>query len=242
MNSKEITRHIYIENDRFWGEYDEDVIFDIIRNIERDFSLCLGKPNDKLCTLKHIDTGPKCVDKQDSHIIYLSVKEDYWCQWIYQFAHEYCHHLINGTMSGEIKGLLWFEETICEVSSLFHLTMFYHRCLVSPLLFHYAQAVQDYLHDLHLKNYPLVEIFRRESLSQWGDLLKEPNYHRDIYNAIAVSILPFFFQDPKLWKMILHFGDMRKWNSLDELFDHLLCSATDDYRQSLLCLKNLLIP
>lgn len=242
MRTREITPYVQIEIDNSWGNYNEDTIFDIIRNVERDFSFCLEKPNNKLCILMHIDTGPKCVDQQGIHFIYLSTKDNYWCQWIYQFAHEYCHHLIDGTMSGEIKGLLWFEETICELSSLFHLAQFYNRCLINPALYHYAPSVLDYLHDLQTKNSQLVELFHRESLSQWGDLLKEPVYHRDIYNAIAVSILPIVLKTPQLWKMILHLGDIRSWNSLEELFDHLLQTSTDDYRQALLDLKKLFLP
>ena len=241
MKTKEITPLIHIEYDDKWEKYDEGIVFSIIRNIESDFAYCLGRTSKKMCILRHIESGPKCTG-QDIHIIYLSSKGNYWCQWIYQFAHEYCHHLIDGTMSGEIKGLLWFEETICELSSLFHLNNFWHKCLITPSLYYYAPAVQDYHNDLVRQNPQLVELFRRESLFQWGDLLKEPAYHRDIYNAMAVSILPIVLKTPQLWKMILHFGDMRSWNSPDELFDHLLYTATDDYRRALLDLKELFLP
>ena len=241
MTVKGITPYIHIECDESWGKYDVNVVFGIIKDVEFDFSYCLGNANKKTCILRHIESGPKCIG-QDMHIIYLSAKDNYWCQWIYQFAHEYCHHLIDGTMSGEIKGLLWFEETICELSSLFHLNNFWHKCLITPSLFHYAPSVQDYLYGLCTENSQLVELFCQESLSQWDDLLKEAVYHRDIYNAIAVSILPIFLQNPKLWKMILYFGDIRSWNNLYELFDHLVYTATDDYRDSLLRLKKLLLP
>ena len=42
--------------------------------------------------------------------------------------------------------------------------------------------------------------------------------------------------------MILHIGDSRQWNSLEELFVHLERNADDSYSDSLIQLKNLLIP
>ena len=48
---------------------------------------------------------PMCSNSDEGcRIICLTTGENYWCQWVYQFAHEYCHHLIDGEMSGEMKG------------------------------------------------------------------------------------------------------------------------------------------
>lgn len=241
MVAKGITPYIHIECDERWGKYDEQVVFGIIKDVETYFSYYLGDANNKTCIIRYIESGPKCIG-EEIRFIYLSSRKNYWCKWLYQFAHEYCHHLIDGPMSGGIKGLLWFEETICELSSLFHLSVFLQKCSITPSLYHYAPLVQDYLNDLLYTNLPLVEKFHRESLSQWGDLLKEPVYHRDLYNAMAVASLPIVLKTPQVWKMILHLGDIRSWNNLKELFDHLLCTATDDYHQALLDLKKLFLP
>ena len=241
MRTKQITRFIHIEDDDKWGSYNEYIVFGLIMDIETEFSNILARNNTKKVYILHKEGNPLCINGIE-RIIFLSTKSNRYCQWIYQFAHEYCHHLIDGAMSGEIKGLLWFEETICELSSLYHLTRFYEKCSADVILKNQAPLVRDYLNDFLYKNQQLVAIFHRESLSQWGDLLKEPVYHRDLYNAMAVASLPIVLKTPQVWKMILHFGDIRKWNSLEELFEHLLCSATDDYRQSLLDLKKLFLP
>ena len=62
-----------------------------------------------------------CSNIGNDRIIYLHTRGDFWCQWIYQFAHEYCHHIINGTMTGELSGLMWFEESVCELASMYNL-------------------------------------------------------------------------------------------------------------------------
>lgn len=241
MINKKITPHIYISEDKSWGNYTEFFIFDIIRNIEKDFTDSIGTKNIKDILLFHKSNGPLCMNNGNYRIIFLSTKSNHFCQWVYQFAHEYCHHLIDGTMCGEIKGLLWFEETICELASIYHLNRYYKRCTTDILLQNLAPAVLDYLHDLYTKNVQLVELFHQEYLNIFLDQLGQPVYHREIYNAIAVSILPLFEENPSLWKMILNFGDIRKWNSLEELFEHLLQCSTDDYRNSLLLLKNKLL-
>lgn len=78
------------------------------------------------------------------HIIFLNAKENYWCQWVYQFAHEYCHHLIDGTLTGEWSNLLWFEETICELSSLYNLNKMIDYYTTNGLP-GYSPSVQVYL-------------------------------------------------------------------------------------------------
>lgn len=50
-----------------------------------------------------------------------------------------------------------------------------------------------------------------------------------------------FEENNHLWKIILHFGDMRKWDSLEDLFDHLLHTSDDSYSVSLRKLYNLLL-
>ena len=53
-------------------------------------------------------------------------------------------------------------------------------------------------------------------------------------------MLPLFLENTHLWKIILHFGDMRSWNSLEELFAYLRETADDSYSVSLDKLYNLL--
>lgn len=88
------------------------------------------------CIVLYKEEGPMCSLIGDSHLIFLAVRDNYWCQWVYQFAHEYCHHLINGPLSGEWSKMLWFEETICELSSLYNLYMMKSFCLNNGIAFH----------------------------------------------------------------------------------------------------------
>ena len=199
-----ITKNISLVDEPNFGEYDKNIICDLIRNVDFVFSRCLGiEPfTSKECVIMHNNDGPMCCNSSSGRIIFLSTKGNYWCQWIYQFAHEYCHHLIDGYMIPNFKGLFWFEETICELASLFHLSRMWEYCIQSPQLAQYTPSVERYLSNLLTKNNGLVESFRLGKLSPWKERLQEETYNRDLYNAIAVVMFPYFEQNPYLWKII----------------------------------------
>lgn len=241
-----ISGNLFISDNEGWGNYNREIVHSILDNIELDFSAALGiTPYSSCrCLIDHWDDAPEIQKLSDSHLIYLSSKEDYWCQWTYQFSHEYCHHLINGEMTGEIFGLKWFEETICELSSMYHLYGIYRTWLQSPslLLHHYAPSVLDYLRVLLGKNPELyASTLRPGFLCSWLPILEQPQYHRDYYNALATRMFPLFFESPHLWRIILHIGDSRQWHSLEKLFVHLRQNADDGYSRSLANLENLLL-
>lgn len=127
-------------------------------------------------------------------------------------------------MSGEIIGLKWFEETICHLSAIAHLKRLIVLCdvLRTDSLLSYKDYVILCLH----ANLGSAQKNCREYLRSNMATLEQPEYHREIYSNLSATILPLFEENNHLWKIILHFGDMRKWDSPEELFDHLLHSLT----------------
>ena len=213
----QIADNLFFEDNESFGKYSRYIVYDILRSIDINFSECLGLESFSTCkcVIRHQPENPMCCQSGTDHYIYLSAHDNYWCKWVYQFAHEYCHHLINGKLSGEITGLIWFEESICELSSMFNLYKMYEQLLSQTL--------------------------RGGWLNQWMPILSEPRYHRDYYNVIAARIFSLFCENPYLWKIILHFGDMRQWNSLESLFDHLIRNSHDEYSKTLLTLRDTLL-
>ena len=243
---KQIAPNLFITNDSSFGNYMPDIVYNLLMTVDVNFSQCLEITPFSSCNcyIHHHDNKPMCCNIPPNHLIFLSVIENRWSQWIYQFAHEYCHHLINGKLSGEISGLIWFEETICELASMYHIHLFYTRWKSStnPVKLHYAPAHLDYLNYLLTENLQLRTLAAHSGcIRSWDSLLSESQHHRDHYNAIAANMFPFFVANPNLWKIILHFGDMRKWNNLVELFEHLYQTADDSYLHSLPDLEKLLL-
>lgn len=51
-------------------------------------------------------------------VMKLDTQDYLWCQYVYQFAHEFCH-ILCGFVDQPWKRQSWFEETLCEMASLF---------------------------------------------------------------------------------------------------------------------------
>lgn len=225
---------ILTENAAF-GNTNYYVVRALLYMVDNNMMEAIGKQyfSTRLCVVVPTEEDPMCVKEGEQHIIFLATKEDLWCQWVYQFAHEYCHHLIDGSLLGEWSDLLWFEETICELSSLYNLNKMIEYCINNELQL-YAPSVKNYLENLLTKNNGAYKLNAEGGwYKQYEESLKEEGYKRDLYNAIAVLMYPLFVDNPNLWKLILNIGDIRSWTSLDELFNHLEVTADGSYRESL---------
>lgn len=113
---------IFNENGAF-GNTNYGVVRLLLYMVDINMMSAIERPffSTRRCIVLPTEGAPMCSKVGEEHIIFLNAKENYRCQWVYQFAHEYCHHLIDGTLTGEWSNLLWFEETICELSSLYNL-------------------------------------------------------------------------------------------------------------------------
>lgn len=222
MNDNVRTNIILEENEAF-GLPNYEVVRAFLYMVDMNMMTALERPyfSTQKCFVTYKDDCPMCAKVGDNHIVYLHVKDNYWCQWVYQFAHEYCHHLINGSLSGEWSPMLWFEETVCELSSMYNLYRMVGFCEDHGLK-SYSSSVQGYLNNLLTKNNDVYILSNEGGWYQgYKELLSTEHYNRGLYNAIAALMYPSFIENPRLWRIILSIGDIRSWRSLDELFEHL---------------------
>ena len=234
-NSIKMATNIILTENTAFGNTHFDVVRALLYMVDNNMMEAIGKPyfSTKQCVVVPTEDVPMCVDAGERHIIFLATKDDLWCQWVYQFSHEYCHHLIDGSLSGEWSDLLWFEETICELSSLYNLNKMISYCANNGLL-GYVPSVINYLGNLLTKKNSAYKLSTEGGwYKQYEVLLKKEGYKRELYNAIAVLMYPLFVDAPNLWKLILNIGDIRSWISLDELFNHLEANADESYSESL---------
>ena len=136
-------------------------------------------------------------------------------------------------MSGDWSDMLWFEETICQIASLYNMFKMVDFCKENGIE-HYDSILNERLHYYLEKannDYKLNE--NGGWFKSFADQLRSERYKRDLYNSIAVLMYPLFIENPNLWKIILYIGDIRSWNSLDELFKHLQSKADTTYSDSL---------
>lgn len=230
-----ISSNIIIDHSGF-GDFDIDVVGKLISVVVKNMSIAISNSPFayKNILIQSTEAYPTIIDVNGEHIIKLTTHDNYWCQWIYQFAHEYCHHLIDGKMIAYVDGLLWFEETLCEACSIY--------CLISieneweelfPEYVEYKEAIRSYVYDLLIGDgdckSELYYINRAEN-----------KYNRSLYNYWATRIwVPLLIDNPALWKVLRHIGDIYSWTSLDDLLKHLEQSADSSYLQSIKKCNNL---
>ena len=69
--------------------------------------------------------------KSVSYAVQLTATERHWCQYAYQFAHEFCHLVIDPyRCEGDVTQ--WFEEVVCELASVFVLRRMAERWRSHP--------------------------------------------------------------------------------------------------------------
>lgn len=245
----EISRNMALVTEPAFGDFDRTIIPELLRSVDEHFARAMKVDSfsSPMCLISYSQKGnPYCSSQNGIHRIFLTCNQNYWCNWIFQFAHEYCHHLIDVKVELEpgMEGLRWFEETICEMASMYHLGRMIEDWQGSGqyIKTRFVHSVQEYLDDLlHPTPSTSSDKLLQVGLEEWSKwhILCYKQRSRPSSNAVAVNMLPIFEANPHLWRIILHFGDMRQWNSLDELFQHLR-KADSSYEAPLGELQDLL--
>ena len=169
-------------------------------------------------------TGPMVLferGQMGEYIVYLDTNGRYWCQYVFQFAHE-IGHIICGYHKKNQKHL-WFEETICEVASLFALQSMgkgWKDAPPFPNLKSYADEFNKYARKRMNKN----SFFEPSKFHHWFlqnkyDLVKNP-VDRSMNRKMATVLLSYFTNDSFSWSACLHLNKAKNYNTDD--FDQYL--------------------
>lgn len=139
-------------------------------------------------------------------VLRLDTSNTFWSQYAYQFGHELCHILAGFKAGG--KENLWFEETLCEMASLYVLRGMARDWQKEPPYKNWADyrdSLRGYADDVILKRQHVREIhtlglaaFQRKHEIE---LQKNPT-NRDLNGAMAVILLPLFEAEPEHWEAI----------------------------------------
>ena len=156
-----------------------------------------GKNPDKPIHIYRREHGPRVLDDRRPYEILLNPDTNYiwYPQCVYQYAHELCHVMIGYDRCKEHKHL-WFEESVCELASLF-------------VLKNRTQEYQDYA-CIVVKDYDLPGLTNGQ-LPQWLSENRETMERgvvgrmpicqdiRRLNAVVANALLPAFLKEPSLW-------------------------------------------
>ena len=187
-----------------WGDASVQEIHQVLTSTAKQIFPFTKKENWSPIIVKRSIKGPIVLfkkGKNGEYIVYLNTQDRYWCQYAFQFAHE-IGHIICGHHE-ENKRHLWFEETICEVASLFALFKLSEDWSESPPYPHLSSYANEF------KKYATTRMQRRNTpkkfqLSSWYRQKKiflqsnPTDFDRNL--DIAKSLLPIFENNPSLWQ------------------------------------------
>lgn len=126
-----------------------------------------------------------------------------WSQYAYQFAHEFCHILC--AFDEDDDSNEWFEETICEVASLYAMRAMakaWEHDAPYRNWVDYRHALKQYADDViksreELRPEEVAGFFRKHR----AELEKDATL-RDLNGAMAVVLLALFEEDPTRWESV----------------------------------------
>jgi hypothetical protein len=149
--------------------------------------------------------------RQGEYRVRLDTGDNLWSQWTYQFAHEFGHILSNYDDVAHANH--WFEETICEVASLFVLQRLAETWSkdASPASWRkYAPELHKYAEARIAK----ARLPENTELPQWYEAnarsLARTGYERDKNTLVAVQLLPLFDKAPEHWEAITWLAKAKK--------------------------------
>lgn len=224
-----------------WGEAVITDIQKVLESVVNIMDSYFESSIDDDITVKHdqID-GPLVLYARGGNGEYqvlLSSKGKRWAQYSYQFSHEYCHIRTN-YISGNAK-TKWFEETICELASLFTLRRMSEVWKTSPPYKNwsdYSSALYNYADELITtedRNLPEGIEFLDWFKENLGDLEKD-KYIRKANAIIAVKLLPIFEVHTKLWLALTYLNTwvVTETDDIYNLFDNWQCSVPNELKHT----------
>ena len=172
-----------------------------------------GTPPDAAVHVARWDQDPRVFYDMRPYEIRISARDTYWCQYVYQFSHELCH-VITGFDRFKEHPHKWFEESLCELASLFVLHRLAEVWAEEPPP-HISEA-SEFAPNHAIYAEGMEEKYRAPpgiALPGWlaaniGTLGADP-LRRHLNGVVAVALLDRFRRDPTLWRDCL---SLNRWD------------------------------
>jgi len=135
--------------------------------------------------------------------IKLNTGQQFWAQYAYQFAHEMGHVLCD--YKSHPNPNHWFEESLCELSSVFVLHRMAETWAVKPPYPNwksYSPALKKYADErLEKSKLPDGKTFVEWYAENANDL-RANSVDREKNNVVAGALLPLFEAEPEMWEAV----------------------------------------
>ena len=211
-----------------WGRVSLASILAVLESAYRMLTSAFGvRPDAPIRVCRWHRKKPRVIYDRRPYQIFLSTGDRYWSQYVFQFSHELCHVLTGFERYREHRHK-WFEETLCELASLFVLHRLAHDWKIEPptavcRAAEFAPNHRTYALDQE-KQHPAPG---ERALPAWfaaniGEL-EANRYDRARTGVVAAALRPRFLQEPSLW------GACRRLNRWDPKGDETIGGYLDSW-------------
>ncbi len=251
--------NLYIDIASF-KNFDKTTVLPLIEFIARGIDSCTYIPDVGKVLIKASPWGhsgeselvPLFGNGKRLHEIYIYIQdvEQHFklIDWIDQFPHEYMHHVIDRRGMLRRPPTLWFDEALCNVSSITQALRIEQLLRTSPDKLPFPKDCLNMLFEIVRQlckhgDTPVSQSIR--SGNGIGGFLPVPLDSVSLaqYGAsVASCIYHLFVINPNLWKMVQYIHQVPLDADIFALLDHLRETADDSYRGSLEEMIKILFP
>ncbi len=196
-------RRLTVVNDN-WGATSLTAVLAVLESACAVLTDAFGTPPDAPVRVARWDRDPRALYDRRPYEIRLSARDRHWCQYVYQFSHELCHVMTHFDRYKEHRHN-WFEESLCEMASLFVLHRLATVWVENPPpdilgASGFAPNHRAYAEKIEATHRAVPGGVLPEWFAANIGILEAAPCKRNLNGVVAVSLLDRFRDDPSLWR------------------------------------------
>lgn len=208
-----------------WNAASLRSVREVLNSAHRELLNAFGRSPDASIRVAWWGQDPRVFFDHRPYEIRINAQDTYWSQYVYQYSHELCHVMTNFDRYKEHRHK-WFEESLCEMASLFVLYRLAQNWAEHPPdIFgasEFAPHHGTYAEQIEEKRRLLPGCDLPGWLAANIEVLETDPLRRELNGAVAIALLDRFRDEPSLW------GDCGWLNHWDARMD----ATFSDYLES----------
>lgn len=186
-----------------WGTVSLTSVQAVLNSASEELLNAFGRPPDASIRVACWGQEPRVFFDHRPYEIRISAQDTHWCQYVYQFSHELCHVMTNFNHCKEHRHK-WFDESLCEMASLFVLHRLAEAWAENPPPDIYGASEFAPHHGTYAER--IEEQYRLApgcDLPGWLaaniEAMEADSIRRELNGVVAIALLDRFRDEPSLW-------------------------------------------
>lgn len=183
----------------------------------------------------------KAISNVTTHFITLTFSDDEWPELIFQFVHEWMHHILGEELPKSYDGLMWVEEVFCEIMSyeaLAHFSVSLKEICPIEDPCDWIPRSLKYFSDSGTNTEVPSRGHTADNPTTLPDLQEKPS---DKWTYLAQSCFQYFHQDPELFRIFAAAGRPSRFDTIQHYLLEIRSLASGRCNDSLSSIESYLL-